>query len=339
MKPKKKLTLSGVLKYILPLVLIAVAVVVIYPNFRTEWPKIPEVLRASDKTLLIWLILLQSLIYLFDGSLSYTLLSILEVRVKWRHAVRIAILSAISGKILPVVGNALTAFFFYGKLKVRLREVLFVIFSWNFLYIVNFLAFFGLALIFAPSSFHAVVHPTGFWGIVIVFATAIIAAVVLLVNRGRNLIRLTKFLSRVTKRDLNAEGIVKSLHEFYEDLRLLRSKKALTLRALGLSALYYLDNVVVLYFSFIVFHYHPNFLVVALGFNFSTILALITLVPEVPGVTEASMALVFVAFGYPVHIAVLTSILYRFVSYWILLPLGAHSYYKLKQAYGERKRN
>ncbi|MCL5006984.1 MAG: flippase-like domain-containing protein [Patescibacteria group bacterium] len=330
---------SRVLKVVLPVIVIAAAVVVIYPRFRSEWPNIASVLLESDKTLLVILLFMQSAIYLFDGSLSYTLLSILERKVQWLHAVRIAILSAISGKILPIVGNTITTYFFYGKLNVKLREVLFVVFSWNILYTVNFLFFFGLALLFAPAAFLRAVHPVGFWIAITVFFGVVAGILILLKNHGRNLIEAAKYLSSAFNVQISVRKVTEFLDNFYEDVRMLGSKKPLAVRALFLSSFYYLSNVVILYFSFVVFHYHPSFVSVILGFNFSTILALITFVPEVPGVTEASMALVFVGFGYPAHIAVLTSVLYRLVSYWVLLPLGAHSYYRLTKDYGRKKGN
>ncbi len=322
----------------LPFILVAAAFFVIYPHLVREWPGIISALKESDKILLIVLLFAQSSIYLFDGTLAYTLLSILERRVRWAHAIRIAILAAISGKILPVVGNTVTTYFLYGKLDVKLREVLFIVFSWNILYAANFMLFFGLALFFAPADFIKTVHAFGFWTAISVFFGIVALLVFLLIKKGKNLIRISKFISGIFGVDINTEDIAKFMNDFYDDIRILSSKKSLTLRALALSCLYYLSSVLILYFSFFVFHYYPSFTSVILGFGFSTILALVTFVPEVPGVTEASMSLVFVTLGYPAHIAVLTSILYRLVSYWVLLPLGAHSYYRLNKEYGIKKR-
>ncbi|MDE2144993.1 MAG: flippase-like domain-containing protein [Patescibacteria group bacterium] len=337
-KKESRNTLLKYLRRTLPFILVAAAFFVIYPHFRKEWPSIAGMLLEADKPLLLILLLSQSAIYLFDGTLSYTLLSILERRVKWIHAIRIAILSAISGKLLPVVGNTITTYFFYKKLNVKLREVLFVVFSWNILYTANFMFFFGIALFFAPPDFLKIVHAFGFWTSVSIFFGIVLSMFLLLRNKGKSLIRLARYFSDVFNIRVDTENLKKFIDDFYEDIRVLRSKKPLAARALLLSGLYYLSNILILYFSFAVFHYHPSFVSVALGFNFSTILALATLVPEVPGVTEASMSLVFVALGYPAHIAVLTSILYRLVSYWVLLPLGAHSYYKLNREYGDKKR-
>jgi len=55
------------------------------------------------------------------------------------------------------------------------------------------------------------------------------------------------------------------------------------------------------------------------------------LIPGIPGVMEASLMMVFIKIGLPAHIVLFASLLFRIFSYWLPLPIGVFSYWRLKK--------
>lgn len=96
--------------------------------------------------------------------------------------------------------------------------------------------------------------------------------------------------------------------------------------ALAASIFYYWADILTLYFSFLVFGYHPNIFLIIFGFTISSILSVISAIPYVPGVVEGALAIVFVKLGFPANISLLAVILFRIFSYWLPMPLGIASY-------------
>jgi len=98
------------------------------------------------------------------------------------------------------------------------------------------------------------------------------------------------------------------------------------------TALFYLANIATLYFSFVVFGAWPDPFVIIFGYTVAIILSVFSLMPETPGIMEASLILIFGNLGFPLHIALFASLLYRVFAYWLPLPLGIASYFRLKKA-------
>jgi uncharacterized protein (TIRG00374 family) len=96
--------------------------------------------------------------------------------------------------------------------------------------------------------------------------------------------------------------------------------------------LFYLANIATIYFSFVVFGVWPDPFVIIFGYTVAMILSIFSLMPETPGIMEASLILVFVNLGFPTHVALFASLLYRLFAYWLPLPLGIVSYFRLKKA-------
>ncbi|PIR01913.1 MAG: hypothetical protein COV63_02515 [Candidatus Nealsonbacteria bacterium CG11_big_fil_rev_8_21_14_0_20_37_68] len=60
------------------------------------------------------------------------------------------------------------------------------------------------------------------------------------------------------------------------------------------------------------------------------------MIPGTPGVMEASLMVVFIKIGLPVHIVFFASLLFRIFTYWLPLPISVFSYWRLRKNNIER---
>jgi uncharacterized protein (TIRG00374 family) len=81
----------------------------------------------------------------------------------------------------------------------------------------------------------------------------------------------------------------------------------------------------------LVFGYHPNIFLIIFGFTVSSILSYLTSIPYIPGVVESSLVMIFVKLGFPAHISLMASLLFRIFSYWFPMPIGLVSYLDFKK--------
>jgi uncharacterized protein (TIRG00374 family) len=135
------------------------------------------------------------------------------------------------------------------------------------------------------------------------------------------------------KRDLiHIEKPKKFVADFLQSIALLWQNKKKIPKLLLTSTMFYLANMATLYFAFWVFGSRPEITVLIFGYTVALVLSIFSLMPETPGVMEACLILVFVTLGFPSHIALFATLLYRLFAYWLPLPLGIVSYFRLKKA-------
>jgi uncharacterized protein (TIRG00374 family) len=328
-------------KYLLGIILIVVAFFVIYPKFKLSFHDIPMLMKEAKKIFLLFLIISQSLCYFGDGWLSKILLKIAGFNLKLKDTLKIAVLDVIGGQFVPLIGGSLITYFFYKKFKVSSGAILFLISSWTIFTCFSYFLFFLLSLIFLPKSFLHFISQKNIFTILAIVIFIIIMIYFLFKKRGRFSLSLLNFFVRIInkagrrlfrkKEIINPERPKIFISDFYASFDLLAVHKTKIPQALLAAILFYIGDILTLYFSFLVFGFHPNPALLVFGFTIGTVLPIFTLISETPGVMEASLALTFTGLGFPVHIALFSSLLFRLFSFWLPLPLGIISYFKLKR--------
>lgn len=242
--------------------------------------------------------------------------------------------------MIPFIGGAAFTYYVYRKLRVSSASIFFLIVNWTGFSWFYYLLFSAIAVLLFPESFsHIVPKHTLFW-FTGIFALLFLVGFFLFRKRGKNFVRFVKFLYRAI--NSAAKGVIKKevvlsekfelfVAEFYDSFALLFIAKRKIPLLLAVSFLIYAGNIATLYVSFLVFGIHPDLAIVVFGYAISFILATFTFIPEVPGVTEASFAAVFIALGVPSHIAVFAPFLFRIFSYWLPLPLGFFMFWDLRK--------
>lgn len=326
-------------RYLLGTLFIVITVWIIYPKLAASAENIPLLFREANKLLLPLLVVFQGLAYFGDGWLSKILLGMVGFKIKLRDTVRVAFLGVIGNQIIPVFGGTAITYHLYRKFGISFNNALFLIFAWTFLVWTVYLLSLILSLFFIPKSYF---YLLSLENILIGAAFLLVVGYLLLRRRGRTLINVGLFLIKLInkivsyftdKKNIKLDKVRILIDEFFRDLELVKKHKAKFGQALLAAILFYAGNLATLYVSFLVFGFKPEFALLVLGYVLSWILAVLILVPETPGVIEASLVGVFIALGFPAHISLLASLLFRLFSYWLLLPLAVHSYLKLKRKF------
>ncbi|MHB1376295.1 MAG: lysylphosphatidylglycerol synthase transmembrane domain-containing protein [Candidatus Humimicrobiaceae bacterium] len=327
-------------KYILGLILIVIAFFIIYPKFKSSYHDIPFLMKEANKTFLLFLVLFQGICYFGDGWLSKILLKIAGFNLKLKDTLKIAVLDVIGGQFIPIIGGSLITYFFYKKFKISSGAILFLITSWTIFTCFSYLLFFLLSIIFLPKSFLHFIPQKNIFTILILIILLLILAYFLFKKRGKIFLSFLNFFVRIINRTgrffkkkeiINIERPKIFVSDFYTSFDLLLTNKGKIPQALLAAILFYAGDVFTLYFSFLVFGFHPNLALLVFGFTIGTVLPIFTLLAETPGVMEASLTLTFIGLGIPVHIALFSSLLFRLFSFWLPLPIGIFSYFKLKK--------
>ncbi|MDD5627018.1 MAG: lysylphosphatidylglycerol synthase transmembrane domain-containing protein [Patescibacteria group bacterium] len=327
-------------KYFLVMIFILIAVFVIYPKLKISFHEIPLLFQEANKFLILLLLGLQVVVYLGDGWLSKLLLGIAGFPLSIRDTLKVAILGNLGNQTIPVTGGPAATYYFYRKLKVPPEGIFFLVWTWFIsVWGVN-LFFFLVALFFLPGSILGLIQQKFFFVFLVLFATLLFMSYFLLRNQGKSLFFILRpllaFANKIGRHFHNKNFITpKRLKRFVAGmsggLRFLWSNKSKLPKIILASSIFYLGTIATLYSAFLVFGFRPNPFYVIFGFTVSSILALLTFMPEAPGVIEASLSGVFVGLGFPAHIALFAAILFRFFSYWIFFPLGLHLFLTLRR--------
>jgi len=334
------------LRYFLSVCLIGAAVLIFFSRFE-GWRDVPLLFQEAHKKPL-WLLLFLEAVYFFVyGILSKVLLDISfaanhekDSRVSLKETIKVGILGVLGFQVAPFVGSSILLYLFYKKLKVPSSAILFLvavltIFNWLSGFVLGILSF-----VLLPDSFSCFLPEKTVLACLSVILLLLVAGYFLVRKNAKNLVSGLSFLAflvnklsrKLLKREvLSQERMTRVFEELLKDLNLLLKEPVKSLKALVLSLLFYLLNVLVFYFSFYVFGYQANFPLLVLGLIASSFVSLLSLFPEAPGVMEASLVAVFVFLGFPAHVTLLASLLYRLVSYWLPLPLGFFIYLKLNK--------
>lgn len=333
------------LRYLLSITLMGVAFFVIFSKFKNVYYDIPLLFKEANKPLLFFLVIFQIINYLGDGWLSQILLSIAGFKVNFRDTLKTAILGVVGNHVAPFAGGTIITFYSYKKLNIPSAVISFLVFTWSFFIWANYFLFFILSLLLLPSLFFKFISFQETL-IIILGLSLIFALLFILFRRGGKYFiwflnifskPINKIINFLNKRVLLSphlyEKFISDLHQCFDFLQKNKNKIP---RLLFSSFLFYLGDILTLYFSFLVFGYRPNLALLIFGYTLSLVLTLFTLIPGIPGVMEASLMVVFIKIGLPAHIVLFASLLFRIFSYWLPLPIGVFSYWRLKKNNIER---
>jgi uncharacterized protein (TIRG00374 family) len=323
---------------VLTALLIMIAGFVLLSRFGQSYEQLPSLLSEAHKKPLWFLLFLGLLYYLSYGWLAKTVLNIGGSQVNLKETIQAGLLGALGFQVAPFVGAAVLLYCFYRKLDVPQPTILFLVSSLAIFNFLNYFIFSFLAILILPHSFSVIFPERTVFAFLFGLLAILLVSYFLVRNRAENLIGFIRFLARPVnwfgrgffgRRFFNPERASRVIEELVSDLNLLAEQPQKTLRALMISLFFYLVNASLLYFSFYVFGYQPNLPLLLLGLTTSSVLSLLSLFPEAPGVAEASLVTVFVGLGFPAHVSLFACLLYRLVSYWLPLPLGIFVYLDL----------
>lgn len=123
---------------------------------------------------------------------------------------------------------------------------------------------------------------------------------------------LVKMLSAGTK----VLGKMKLIEAQWQGMR------TAAVRAFGGGLAMQLADVAILYLCFLTIRYPVDPGTVVAGFGLSSVLALVSMVPQGIGIYEAAMTWVYIQMGIPFSIAITVALLYRGITFWFAIVPG-----------------
>lgn len=335
------------LRYFINIIVIIVAFFVISKEFRGAYYNIPLLFKEANKLMIFLLVVFQGLSYLGDGWLSQILLTIAGFKVRLKDTLKIAVVGVVGNHVAPFVGGTIIIYQSYKKLGVPSAIISFLVFSWMVFVWLTYALFFLLSLLFLPNLFFNFISPKVIFAVFVALIFILSVSILLFRKKGKHLVWFLEFFSKLINKIVKifrkrgfftSELFKKFVSDFHQCFYFLWQNKQKIPLIFFSSLLLFLGDIFTLYFSFLVFGFQSNLALLILGYSLSLILTLFTLIPGAPGIMEASLMIVFIKFGLPAHIVLFATLLFRIFSYWLPLPLGIFSYWKLKKSNIEENR-
>lgn len=130
-------------------------------------------------------------------------------------------------------------------------------------------------------------------------------------------------LGRLLKRNLyNEAGLRRTISRLYASVRLATRNPWGLLAAFSFGALTLLADILCLYFTFsaLGLQIHPG--IVVIGYTAANYAGAASFLPDGLLVTDGSLALVYTGLAVPQRVAAMAILIFRFISYWLPIPLG-----------------
>jgi hypothetical protein len=250
--------------------------------------------------------------------------------------------SAMAIHLFPIAGfgEAAFSYYFLKKKNVPVGNTMALIITRLIFSYSAFFIILGISLLFMPT-----LDDVSFTGKVVsilvflILVGGIILARNLYLNFNRFRIVFSKIVSfldlfkmiilKKTKlTGKQKEAVIKDIHEGFSPMDSL----TIFLKQTAIALLYWIGDMLVLLLVIISLGggVHPAKLVIAYGV--ATTLGAISFIPGGLGVIEGSLGLMLINIGLPVDITVLSVIGYRLISFWLMIPVGTISGYKLEKS-------
>ena len=319
------------LRYFLVIILLVIAFSLISSRFASSYHDIPLLFEEAQKKILWILPLLGIIYYLIFGLLSKTVLSIAGFKISIRETIKAGLLGALGFQAAPFVGGIVLIYLFYKKLKIPSSRILFLITVNSILNLLNVFLFFLASILLLKQSFFSFLPQREILTLLTVLLFILSFGYLLLKNRARNLIsllqilsgpinRISRFFSR--KDTLSEDKIKRIIEELLKDIDLVSLNWMKSFQVLALAMTFYMTNISILFLSFYIFGYQAKVTLLIIGLTLASLLSILSLFPEAPGVMEASLVTTFISLGFPAHVSLFAALLYRFVLYWMATPFG-----------------
>ncbi len=169
---------------------------------------------------------------------------------------------------------------------------------------------------------------------------ALILSCVALYRHPRYLKRLLVCLARIidapvrkiAKRSTyNAKGLVRSVDNLYEAIDVAREKPLETGKALAYGIVTLFADILSLYFVFHALGFPIRLDVLVVGYVITNYVVSLLLMPEGIGVTELSLSAAYTSLGVPSGIVVVTTLLFRFIAFWLPIGVGLLAMWDLRR--------
>lgn len=323
--------------------------------FVREFGTVVSALRQARWSWLILAILAQIATYIFLTLLFYDILIFFGYKLKFLRLFKISFTLNYLNQALPALGLAGLYFMIYALKKDKVKpdkSIIAVIFYYIFIHLafIFLLIYAAFQLVFRQELTQIEALAT-LGSICVVFIILLVLFLLLKQQKvtkkilGWFIWPIRKiFLSNADQNQSEKEEIEKILNVDYltselgKNLSQINHAKSKITGVLAYSFLIHLFDAATIYFLFYAFNFHAGYSVALISFVFGSLFAFVSFIPAGIGIEEVSRGLVLNWFGIPLGAAMLVSVAFRALGFWINIPIGTLVYRNLTKS-GRRDLN
>lgn len=284
----------------------------------------------------------QCLTYITTAWALQGILATLDVHLPWRRVWRSVVAFVLGWQTVPTAGVGGLVLWSMGLSQLGVQRESAV--ASGILYdALDYIAFFallatGVLILLLEHSL-----PTGLLVPLVLLSVVILAVVAVAVGLLSHEARVLAVVNRLVhaansmlgwlgRAPLDAVPICATTRRFYENWRTLGIRwRSLVRPAMWILAARLLD-VLTLQLLFAAVGYPMAWGALTLGFVYANFASIASILPTGLGILDASLVLLYSWFGAPLAIAVVVTLLFRFLAYWLPIPYGLYIYHRIAHA-------
>lgn len=328
------------LKTLIVILLFAIGLYFLVPKL-IGLPEVLKLILQVNKFYLLIAIIFEILSYVGAATLLGVILSQMGHKIKFWDRFRIGSIAAFAIHFFPVgsLGQGAFDFFFLRKQKVETGSILLMLILRIIFTYAAFLLIFLYGLILVPTAPHMKVSPRIISSILALLIVGGISYMFYLYKNkdkfrkiwNRFLRFFDNFFSKIRGKKVSERQESAVFEDIYQGIGLFGKKKRSSIFGLLAGLMYWLGDITCFYFVFLSFGYHIHIGVLIFGYCIASLLGMVSFIPGGLGVTEGSMGLLYSALGVPASLALMSILVFRFFSFWILIPFGLYSFISLNR--------
>lgn len=328
------------LKTLIVILLFAIGLYFLVPKL-IGLPEAIKLILQVNKFYLLIAIAFEILSYVGAAILLGVILFQMGYKIKFWDRFRIGSIAAFAIHFFPVgtLGQGAFDFYFLRKQKVETGSILLMLILRIIFTYAAFLLIFLYGLVLVPTAPHMKVSPRIISSIL---ALLIIGGVGYIFYLYKNKDKFRKIwnrflrffdslFSKIRGKKVSQRQESEVFEDIYQGIGLFGKKKRSSIFALLAGLMYWLGDITCFYFVFLGFGYHIHIGVLIFGYCIASLLGMVSFIPGGLGVTEGTMGLLYSALGVPASLALMSILVFRFFSFWILIPFGLYSFISLNR--------
>jgi uncharacterized protein (TIRG00374 family) len=314
-----------------------VAVTIVYLIFLkfSEIQNILLLLTEANPIFILLAVTSQTFTYFCAARIYKNALKLMGAVVPTIDLFKIAIVMLFLNQALPSMGTSGNAFLFSslnkrgvssGKSTLAVLLALLCYIAGVVLMVV--IAFLYL-IIFSSISEQAVTGVLIFLGVVVLISFIMFF---ILTNTSRMLSVLLffrKIYEKLTKQKVSIQAVTNFVDDLYASFAIIKERPSVFFQPYVYQIILFSFDCLTIYLLFRAFGFTPAIGVVLVGYAIATLFYVISFTPGGLGTFEASMVLGFTQLAVPLEIALIVTLLFRGLAFWLPMPVGLYLFRKL----------
>ena len=292
-----------------------------------------EVLSRAKPEFVLLAVIAECLRYVAVGLYNQKILHFLGHHIRLWPFVELMFAGGSANRIVSAGGTAgiYVRYRFFDKHGLSLGSLAIVLILQNLMTSIILLGSFFLGLFYLLSQQLLGMTQLLVAGTMVAVILALLAALTALYRQPRKLKRFLATsaklvdapIKKLTKKGIyNPKGLVRSVRSFYQAIEVARKNPLETGKAFGYGIVTLFTDIFCLYFVFYALGFPIRLDILVVGYIITNYIISFLLMPEGIGVTEVSLSAVYASLGVPSEIVVVAILLFRFISFWLPIPLG-----------------